>query len=106
MKINLNDCSSPSGKVKQSFSNYSKASDVPGIYCLIDGSDEVVYIGESKDVKKRLEQHFKGDGNKCVYSLRNNLFFYANYGKNLQNENTRKNKEQALIKQYNPKCND
>ena len=106
MKINLNDCSEPTGNIRHKFSNYSDARSVAGIYCLIDSSDEVVYIGESIDVKNRLSQHYSGDGNKCVYSLRDSLYFYANYGESLSDEDTRKRKEAKLIDKYNPKCND
>ncbi len=77
--------------------------DLPGVYLLKDGEQNIIYIGKAASVKKRLKTHFLKGGSSRHGMLLNNI---ANLDYILtSDESTALLLEAALIKRYNPRYN-
>ncbi len=72
----------------------------PGVYGVVNSANEVVYVGQTDDLSRRIAQH-KNDTRHCMHrrcpvSL---VFEYV------ADEKTRLGRERQLIAEYRPPCN-
>ena len=86
------------------------AKESPGLYYITktDGVNlQLVYVGESKNVRDRLLKHYDGKTKKsgCIKSHQPNRFGYS-YHSDFSSKETRLKVEKSIIEEYKPLCND
>lgn len=69
-----------------------------GVYLLYDSSRIVVYVGRADNLRERLLQH-PDPKNLCLQRV--NITYFA-----FEETDNSEDREQDLINQYKPKCND
>ena len=79
-------------------SDYNKTKNGPGFYFMKNKKGEIIYIGESKNIRRRLSRHFRGKSDAT------RLFFHLFYSVDIFYclPNERKIYEVFAINYYNP----
>ncbi len=73
----------------------------PGVYG-ISGTVQMIYVGQSEDIQGRLLQHFN-DKSHCIWEYGPYAFHFE---KVLGGEDARRKREDELIAEYDPPCNE
>jgi excinuclease UvrABC nuclease subunit len=76
LNVNLN-IDLPKRKYKYSISDKDKILNEGGVYCFYSKQGDLLYVGKSKDVKKRMNSHLKGRSNtNFIYKAFDNIIIY------------------------------
>lgn len=73
---------------------------VPGVYAIMNGQMQVIYIGKTDNLKRRMSEH-QQDATHAMHNYKP-AFVHAEV---LNDELTRSIRERQLIAQHNPPCN-
>lgn len=78
--------------------------DAPGVYGIADGQGDIIYVGQSDDLRRRLLQHVRRQSDQaiCIFS---NAPCDCVYRLVPGGDTARKAEEDALINEYDPPCN-
>ena len=80
------------------FQNTSSLKDISGVYVILGQNNELIYVGESGEVKNRIEVNHKKKT--CWISHR-----FKMLGVHYTNEYSRKKIEKEIIQKHRPPCN-
>jgi len=73
----------------------------PGVYGIADAKLKMVYVGQAKNLKQRLKEHYS-DEKDCIWKHAPKKF-YAEIVED--GEDSRRKREAELIAEYDPPCN-
>ena len=74
---------------------------VPGVYGIMNSRSQMIYIGETDDLKRRMAEH-QADTTHCMHRYGPALVRAEGVS---GGEAVRKTRERALIAEYRPPCN-
>lgn len=75
--------------------------EVPGVYGIMNSSSQMIYIGQTEDLKRRMAEH-QADKTHCMHRYSPAL---ARAETITGGEAVRRAREQLLITEYQPPCN-
>jgi len=73
---------------------------VPAVYGIMNSQSLIVYIGQTNNLRERLQQHLN-DTTHCMHSYQPAQVV----AEVISSEQERLNRERELIAEYNPPCN-
>lgn len=74
--------------------------EVSGVYGVATSSNSIVYVGQSENLKRRMQEHL-ADSTHCMWTYSpDRVFAEIVYG-----EGARRLREAQLIAEFNPPCN-
>lgn len=78
----------------------SNFAEVAGVYAIINNSKQVIYIGQTDNLRRRMNEHLN-DTTHCMHRYGPSLVGFQA----IQDEATRLTVERELINQFRPPCN-
>ena len=81
--------------------NTTNWNSVAGVYGIVNSSKQMIYVGETDDLKRRMDEH-RADKNHCMHMYSPALVQVEVI---TAGETARRSRERALIAEYDPPCN-
>lgn len=73
---------------------------VPAVYVILNASQAVIYVGQTDDLKRRMDEHRRNS-----YHAMHRFHPVYVYVEIISNEAARRSRERQLIERYMPPCN-